>query len=516
MATLEKLEDSKIKLKIEVSAEQFEEATQKAYRTAAHKFAVPGFRKGKAPRRVIENMYGPMAFFDDAFDVVYPEAYEAAIREHNITPVDRPEVSISDFSQENGLVFEVEVAVKPEVKLGVYKGIEVEKREYNVTDEEVDAALENERTKVARMIDIDRPAQNGDSVNLDYSGSVDGVKFEGGTAENQTLILGSNQFIPGFEDQVIGLKAGDEKDIEVTFPEKYHAEALAGKPAVFHVKVNMIQVKELPALDDEFAKDVSEFDSLKAFREAKKAELLERAQADAATQKENEVIGKAVENAELVIPEAMVLRGIDQVMSDMSYRLSSQGISIEDYYKYVDTTAEAFREKCRPEAEMRVKSQLVIEAIIKAENIEATKEEIDEKAAAFASQYGDKGDELLKRFTEEDKRYFEDQIVTEKVIKIMVDSAKETGKKKAPAKAPAKTPAKKAADKSAAEKKEAEKKPDEKAQPAKKPRKTAAVKTEEAAQDNAAPAKKPAAKKPAAKKPAAKKPTKKTEEKEEA
>ena len=493
MATLEKLEDSKVKLKIEVSAEQFEEATQKAYRTAAHKFAVPGFRKGKAPRRVIENIYGPMAFFDDAFDVIYPEAYEAAIREHNITPVDRPEVSIADFSQENGLVFEVEVVVKPEVKLGVYKGIEVEKREYNVTDEEVGAAMENERSKVARMVDVDRPAENGDSVNLDYSGSVDGVKFEGGTAENQTLILGSNQFIPGFEDQVIGLKAGDEKDIEVTFPEKYHAEALASKPAVFHVKVNMIQVKELPALDDEFAKDVSEYDSLKAFREAKKAELLERAQADAATQKENEVIGKAVDNAEVAIPEAMVRRGIDQVVSDLSYRLSAQGISIEDYYKYVDTTEEAFREKCRPEAEMRVKSQLVIEAIIKAENIEATKEEIDEKAAAFASQYGDKGGELFKRFTEEDKRYFEDQIVTEKVIKIMVDSAKETGKKKAPAK--------KTAEKSAAEKKDAEEKPEEKAQPAKKPRKTAAAKTEEAAQDNAAPAKKPA---------------KKAEEKEEA
>ena len=233
MATMEKLEGSKVKLTIEVSAEQFEAATQKAYQKAGKRFNVPGFRKGKAPRKVIENMYGPLAFFDDAFDIVYPEAYQAAIAEQGVEPVDRPDVSIETLPEgETPLVFSLVVAVKPEVELGAYKGIEVEKRAYNVTDDEVDAAIAQLQEGVARMVDVDRPVENGDTVNLDYSGSVDGVKFDGGTAQGQTLTIGSGQFIPGFEEQMVGMAVGEEKDIEVTFPEEYHAENLAGKKAV--------------------------------------------------------------------------------------------------------------------------------------------------------------------------------------------------------------------------------------------------------------------------------------------
>ena len=385
MATMEKLEGSKVKLTIEVSAEQFEAATQKAYQKAGKRFNVPGFRKGKAPRKVIENMYGPLAFFDDAFDIVYPEAYQAAIAEQGVEPVDRPDVSIETLPEgETPLVFSLVVAVKPEVELGAYKGIEVEKRAYNVTDDEVDAAIAQLQEGVARMVDVDRPVENGDTVNLDYSGSVDGVKFDGGTAQGQTLTIGSGQFIPGFEEQMVGMAVGEEKDIEVTFPEEYHAENLAGKKAVFAVKVNGIQVKELPTLDDEFAKDVSEYDTLEALRDAKRQELLEQAEKNAKIQKENDVVRKAVENATVEIPDAMVERQIDSFLQDMGYRLQMQGISLEDYLKYTNTEISALRDQYRADAALRVKSQLVLEAISKAEAIEATPEEIGDKVAEYA------------------------------------------------------------------------------------------------------------------------------------
>ena len=388
MATMEKLEGSKVKLTIEVSAEQFEAATQKAYQKAGKRFNVPGFRKGKAPRKVIENMYGPLAFFDDAFDIVYPEAYQAAIAEQGVEPVDRPDVSIETLPEgETPLVFSLVVAVKPEVELGAYKGIEVEKRAYNVTDDEVDAAIAQLQEGVARMVDVDRPVENGDTVNLDYSGSVDGVKFDGGTAQGQTLTIGSGQFIPGFEEQMVGMAVGEEKDIEVTFPEEYHAENLAGKKAVFAVKVNGIQVKELPTLDDEFAKDVSEYDTLEALRDAKRQELLEQAEKNAKIQKENDVVRKAVENATVEVPDAMVERQIDSFLQDMGYRLQMQGISLEDYLKYTNTEISALRDQYRADAALRVKSQLVLEAISKAEAIEATPEEIGDKVAEYAKQF---------------------------------------------------------------------------------------------------------------------------------
>lgn len=434
MATMEKLEGSKVKLTIEVSAEQFEAATQKAYQKAGKRFNVPGFRKGKAPRKVIENMYGPLAFFDDAFDIVYPEAYQAAVAEQGVEPVDRPDVSIETLPDgEKPLVFSLVVAVKPEVELGAYKGIEVEKRAYNVTDDEVDAAIAQLQEGVARMVDVDRPVENGDTVNLDYSGSVDGVKFDGGTAQGQTLTIGSGQFIPGFEEQMVGMATGEEKDIEVTFPEEYHAENLAGKKAVFAVKVNGIQVKELPALDDEFAKDVSEYDTLEALREAKRKELLEQAEKNAKIEKENDVVRKAVENANVEIPDAMVERQIDSFLQDMGYRLQMQGISLEDYLKYTNTEISALRDQYRADAALRVKSQLVLEAISKAEKIGATPEEISDKVAEYAKQFGNMTlEDFEKNLQADDRQYFADQVVVEKTLALLVDNAKEvTPKKKA-------------------------------------------------------------------------------------
>ncbi len=432
MATMEKLEGSKVKLTIEVSAEQFEAATQKAYQKAGKRFNVPGFRKGKAPRKVIENMYGPLAFFDDAFDIVYPEAYQAAIAEQGVEPVDRPDVSIETLPDgENPLVFSLVVAVKPEVELGAYKGIEVEKRAYNVTDDEVDAAIAQLQEGVARMVDVDRPVENGDTVNLDYSGSVDGVKFDGGTAQGQTLTIGSGQFIPGFEEQMVGMAVGEEKDIEVTFPEEYHAEQLAGKKAVFAVKVNGIQVKELPALDDEFAKDVSEYDTLEALREAKRKELLEQAEKNAKIEKENDVVRKAVENATVEIPDAMVERQIDSFLQDLGYRLQMQGISLEDYLKYTNSEISALRDQYRADAALRVKSQLVLEAIGKAEAIEAAPEEISDKVAEYAKQFGNMtAEDFEKNLQPDDRQYFADQVVVEKTLALLVDSAKEVAPKK--------------------------------------------------------------------------------------
>lgn len=432
MATMEKLEGSKVKLTIEVSAEQFEAATQKAYQKAGKRFNVPGFRKGKAPRKVIENMYGPLAFFDDAFDIVYPEAYQAAIAEQGVEPVDRPDVSIETLPEgETPLVFSLVVAVKPEVELGAYKGIEVEKRAYNVTDDEVDAAIAQLQEGVARMVDVDRPVENGDTVNLDYSGSVDGVKFDGGTAQGQTLTIGSGQFIPGFEEQMVGMAVGEEKDIEVTFPEEYHAENLAGEKAVFAVKVNGIQVKELPTLDDEFAKDVSEYDTLEALRDAKRQELLEQAEKNAKIQKENDVVRKAVENATVEVPDAMVERQIDSFLQDMGYRLQMQGISLEDYLKYTNTEISALRDQYRADAALRVKSQLVLEAISKAEAIEATPEEIGDKVAEYAKQFGNMTvEDFEKNLQADDRQYFADQVVVEKTLALLVENAKEVAPKK--------------------------------------------------------------------------------------
>ncbi len=426
MATMEKLEGSKVKLTIEVAAEEFENAVEKAYLKTRKHYNVPGFRKGRAPRRVLENMYGWLVFFDEAFDIVYPDAYEAAVKESGVTPVDRPEISILTCEKGEPVVFAAEVAVKPEVALGEYKGIEVEKQEYNVTDEMVEAEIDREREKIASVTEVTgRPVQDGDKVNLDYSGSVAGEKFDGGTAEGQQLTIGSGMFIPGFEEQMIGMSVGEEKDLTVTFPEQYHSEELAGKEAVFHVKVNAIEETVLPEADDEFAKDVSEFDTIEELRADKRKKLEEAAAQRAKNARENELIEKAAANATVEIPEAMVTRQMDHMLNDVRYRLSMQGLSLEDYCKYAGTTVEDMRSEMRADAEKRVKQQLVLEAIGKAEGIEAGADEIEEKLNEYAAQFGDKAESFKEGLSEDDRLYFADQIVLDKTIAVLADSAVE-------------------------------------------------------------------------------------------
>ena len=423
MASFEKLEGNKVKLGMTISAEDFDKAVDKAYLKLRKTITVPGFRKGHAPKGVIEKAYGWYVFVDDAFDEAYPAVYEAAVKEHDVKPVDRPDITILSAEKGEDVAFEAVVTVMPEVSLGQYKGIEVEKQEYNVTDEMVNAEIERERENVARMIDVERPVENGDEVELDYSGTVNGVKFEGGTAEHQTLVIGSGMFIPGFEEQMIGMNVGEEKDLNVKFPDEYHSDELKGKDAVFHVKVHAVRVKELPDADDEFAKDVSEFNTIAELRDHKKEELEKKAMNEAKAKKENDVIEKAVANATVDIPDVMIDRQADRMLNDIRYRLSMQGISLEDYCKYTGTKTEVMKAEMKNEAERRVKTQLVLDAIMKAEGIKAENDEVEKKIDEYCAQFDDKAEEFKAKLNEDDKAYFEDQVLLDKTINMLVDSA---------------------------------------------------------------------------------------------
>lgn len=423
MASFEKLEGNKVKLGMTISAEDFDKAVDKAYLKLRKTITVPGFRKGHAPKGVIEKAYGWYVFVDDAFDEAYPAVYEAAVKEHDVKPVDRPDITILSAEKGEDVAFEAVVTVMPEVSLGQYKGIEVEKQEYNVTDEMVNAEIERERENVARMIDVERPVENGDEVELDYSGTVNGVKFEGGTAEHQMLVIGSGMFIPGFEEQMIGMNVGEEKDLNVKFPDEYHSDELKGKDAVFHVKVHAVRVKELPEADDEFAKDVSEFNTIAELRDHKKEELEKKAMNEAKAKKENDVIEKAVANATVDIPDVMIDRQADRMLNDIRYRLSMQGISLEDYCKYTGTKTEVMKAEMKNEAERRVKTQLVLDAIMKAEGIKAENDEVDKKIDEYCAQFDDKAEEFKAKLNEDDKAYFEDQVLLDKTINMLVDSA---------------------------------------------------------------------------------------------
>lgn len=423
MASFEKLEGNKVKLGMTISAEDFDKAVDKAYLKLRKTITVPGFRKGHAPKGVIEKAYGWYVFVDDAFDEAYPAVYEAAVKEHDVKPVDRPDITILSAEKGEDVAFEAVVTVMPEVSLGQYKGIEVEKQEYNVTDEMVNAEIERERENVARMIDVERPVENGDEVELDYSGTVDGVKFEGGTAEHQTLVIGSGMFIPGFEEQMIGMNVGEEKDLNVKFPDEYHSDELKGKDAVFHVKVHAVRVKELPEADDEFAKDVSEFNTIAELRDHKKEELEKKAMNEAKAKKENDVIEKAVANATVDIPDVMIDRQADRMLNDIRYRLSMQGISLEDYCKYTGTKTEVMKAEMKNEAERRVKTQLVLDAIMKAEGIKAENDEVEKKIDEYCAQFDDKAEDFKAKLNEDDKAYFEDQVLLDKTINMLVDSA---------------------------------------------------------------------------------------------
>lgn len=437
MATIERKEHNIAKLTITVDAETFAAAVQQAYFKTAKHYNIPGFRKGHAPRKVIENMYGEGVFFEDAFEIVWGDAYDAALDEFELVAVDKPTLDIEKIGLAEGVVFTAEVQLKPEVTLGTYKGIEVEKPTYTVEDADVDREIEQEREKNARFVGVERPVENGDRVILDYSGSVDGVPFDGGTAEEQTLVIGSGTFIPGFEEQIIGMRAGEEKNITVTFPQEYHAENLAGKEAVFAVKVRDVHVKELPALDDEFAKDVSEFDTLEELRAAKRKTMEERAARNEKTAMENVCIKAVCDAATVEVPACMTDRQINYMLQDMAYRLSMSGISLEDYCKYTGTDLEALRESYRTEAEGRVKMQLVIEAVGKAEKIACTDEELEAEIAEYAAQNGTDVESFKAQLKEDDFDYLRDRKVAEKTIQLIVDNAVFTEKSEQPAEAPA-------------------------------------------------------------------------------
>ena len=423
MATCEKLDNNRARLTIHISAEMFANALQQAYIKGVKHFNVPGFRKGKAPRKVVENLYGPQVFYEDAFEAVWGDAYDAALLEHELTAVDKPSIDIEKISAEDGVDFTAEVQLKPEVTLGDYKGIEVPEPTYTVEDKDVDAELDKEREKNARFVDVERAAEKGDRVVLDYSGSVDGEKFDGGTAEEQVLVLGSSTFIPGFEDQLIGMKAGESKDITVTFPTDY-AEHLAGKEAVFAVSIKAVQIKELPALDDEFAKDVSEFDTLDALKADKKAKMTEQADKNRQTAIENLAIKAVCDNAAVDIPQVMIDRQVNYMLQDVAYRLQMSGLSLDDYCNYTGTTVDKMRDEFKADAATRVKMQLVIEAVGKAEDIAATDEEIDAEAKKLAEQNNMSVEDFEKQISDDDRDYLADRITAEKTVKFVVDHCK--------------------------------------------------------------------------------------------
>ncbi len=447
MATFEKLENNRAKLTITVSPEAFGAAVQKAYQKTAGRYNVPGFRKGKAPRKVIETMYGESAFYEEAFELVWGEAYDAALAEHNLTAVDKPSVDITSISGAEGVVFTAEVQLMPEVTLGAYHKLEVPEPEFAVSDEEVMAEIEKEREKNARYIELDRAVENGDRVILDYSGSVDGVKFEGGTAEDQQLVIGSGTFIPGFEEQVVGMNVGDEKDINVKFPDEYSAP-LAGKDAVFAIKIKAIQVKELPALDDEFAKDISDFDTLDALKADKKAKMDEKAAKNRQSAIENIALQKAAENAIVDIPDVMVERQINHMLRDISYQLSMSGLSLEDYVKYTGTDMNGLKASYRTEALARVKTQLVVEAIAKKEGITCSDDDLKAIIAEYADGSGKSAEDFEKSLSEDDREYLTDNVVARKAVKIVTDSVVLV-KGEPTEKKPAKKAAKKADDEAA-------------------------------------------------------------------
>ena len=414
---VEKLEKNMAKLTIEVSAEEFDKAIDKAYQKNKGKMSVPGFRKGKAPRHMIEQMYGQGVFFEEAINTAFPKYYYDILdKEPTIEAIDRPELEIDKLS-EKGITLIAIVPVKPEVKLGEYKGIKFDKIEYNVTDKDVEDEIDRLVKRNAREVEVtDRPAQKGDITVIDYSGSVDGVKFDGGTAEKQTLELGSGRFIPGFEEQVEGMKIGEEKDINVKFPEEYHAENLKGKDAVFAVKLHEIKVKEYPEVNDEFIKEAAGAESVEAFKAETKAKLQEANDKKAKAELEDKIIKSVAEKSEVEIPESLIERQVDSLVQDMEYRMMYQGLKLQDYLKYTNQTMEDYRKGFNKQAEEQVKVQLVIEKITKEEDIKATEEEIDAKISEQAIAMGRDAEEFKKSLNERQVAYFENNVIIDKVF----------------------------------------------------------------------------------------------------
>ena len=421
---------NELKLTFTVEAEKFDEGMKTVYKKTAKYFSIPGFRKGKAPMSIIEKTYGSSIFYEDTFNEIVPEIYEKELKENNIEAVSRPEIEITQMEKGKDLIFTAVVQTKPEVKLGKYKGVEVEKIDTSVVAADVKKELDRMAEKNARMVSVDnRAVKNKDIAVIDFEGFVNGVPFEGGKAENHELEIGSKTFIPGFEDQVIGMKIDEEKDINVKFPEEYFSKELAGKDATFKVKLHEIKVKELPAIDDEFAKDVSEFDTLKDLKASIKEKLVEDKKNQAKYQLEDAVIKEVAKNTEIDIPSGMIETELDNILKDIDGRLAYQGLNLAQYLKLINKSEDDMRKEYEAQASDSVKTRLVLEAIVKAENIEASDAEIEEKIKEMAKNYGKKEEELLEN--ENLKEYLKNNITTEKAIQFIVDNAKIKATKKA-------------------------------------------------------------------------------------
>ena len=423
-AELVKKEGNKVTLKITVDNNKFEEAVNKAYNKTKGKYNIPGFRKGKAPKVVIETQYGKGVFYNDAIDMLFPEVYPEAIKELNIDPIDRPDLDIEEISKDNGLVMVVNVEVKPEFELGAYKGIEISKVDNTVSEEDVEARLNEMVNRNARLTSVeDKALENGDTAVIDFEGFKNGVAFEGGKGENYNLVIGSNTFIPGFEDQLVGKKAGEEVEVNVTFPEAYNAENLAGKPVVFNVKVNDVKVKEVPALDDEFAKDTTEFETLAELRADVKAKLEEQAKNAADAEMRNALVEKVSANTEVEVPEAMVQHQIDNMLMELNYQLQYQGLNLEQLLQMTGRGLDELREERRADAERLVKSSLVLEAIAEKENVEANDADVDDELEKMAAMYNMEVEKIKSSLRETDIEDIKGQIKIRKTLDLLVENA---------------------------------------------------------------------------------------------
>ena len=465
--SVEKQEKSAVELVIEIGGEEFEAAVQKAYLKQRNKINVPGFRKGKAPRKIIEGMFGSGVFYEDAINELYPKAYADAVEQEKLDVVSWPNVEVLEAGKD-GLTFKATVTVRPEVKLGEYKGLTAEKEEVKITDEDIEGELKPYINRASRMVTVEREAQNGDTVVIDFEGFKDGVPFDGGKAEGHSLELGSSAFIPGFEDQLVGTKAGDEKDVNVTFPEDYHAEDLAGAPVVFKVKVHEVKEKQLPTVDDEFAKDVSEFDTLEAFKKDLADKLTERREAQAKRAFEAAIMEQVMDNMEVEIPDAMVAYETDQMVEDMARRIQAQGIPFEQYMAMTGMTIDIVRSQAAAAAMERVRRDLALGAVVAAENIEISDEDLEAEYKRLADEYHMELDQVKAAAPAEDVKK---GLAIQKAEQVIYDSAK-VGK--TPAK---KKTTKKKAEEAEGEAAEGEEKP--------KKRRTTKKKTEEAPAEEA-------------------------------
>lgn len=423
---VEKMEKNMAKLTIEVSAEELDKAMQNAYLKARGKISIPGFRKGKAPRKMIEQMYGKGIFLEDAANALIPEHYSKALEECDLEIVSQPEIDVTQAEPGKAFIFTAEVAVKPEVTLGEYKGVEVPKSETEVTDEDIDAEIKKEQEKNSRTVTVeDRGAENGDITTIDFEGFVDGIAFEGGKGTDYPLTLGSGSFIPGFEDQLVGAKAGDHVEVNVTFPEEYQAAELAGKAAVFQCDVKKVETKELPELDDDFAQDVSEFDTLAEYREDVKKNLTEKKEKEARAAKENAAVDKAIENAEMEIPDAMINTQVRQMMNDFASRMQSQGLTMEQYFQFTGMTAEKMQEEMKPQALKRIQTRLVLEKIAETENIEVSEDEVNEEISKMAEMYKMEADKLKELLGDRELEQMKKDMAVQKAVTLVADEAKE-------------------------------------------------------------------------------------------